>query len=186
DLLHFSDQRVGVLLLFFQARNFVAGLVALSLELFRRCDQLAPLSVQSAERVEIQRGAAFFCHFGEYVEMLPKIAQVMHRLGRIAEEKLWRRQQKQKCCPWPSAFFQRSFDRRVGFVNGQEDRARIVHAQGAKVGQMKLLAGQRQMNFANIVEVVENSFAHRIERVLERLTIVLGKSLEQHLSYTVP
>src|SRR5229473_189180 len=42
------------------------------------------------------------------------------------------------------------------------------------------------MNFADVLEIIEDSIAHRVKRVLERLTMVLGKGLEQHLSHTVP
>src|SRR6266436_510892 len=36
------------------------------------------------------------------------------------------------------------------------------------------------MNFADVLEIIEDSIAHRVEPVLERLAMVLGKGLEQH------
>ena len=54
DLLHFRDQRVGVLPFLFQASDFFAGLVALGLELLGRGDHLAALPVERAERLQIE------------------------------------------------------------------------------------------------------------------------------------
>ena len=51
NLFHFRDQPVRVLFLLFQARNFVAGLVALSFQLLGSGDELAAFLVEGAESV---------------------------------------------------------------------------------------------------------------------------------------
>ena len=84
NLLHLRDYCVGGLLFFFQRGDFVAGFVALRLELLGRGDQFAPLFVERAKCVQIERGAALFRHFGEHIQVLPEVIEVMHGQKRIA------------------------------------------------------------------------------------------------------
>lgn len=93
DLFHFSDQRIGVQLIFFQAGNFVAGLVALRLALFVGGDEFAALLVDRAEGVEIERDVAPLRHVREDVQMVPKVAEVMH-VGGLPAPFSWLRQTK--------------------------------------------------------------------------------------------
>src|SRR5437879_5799600 len=51
---------------------------------------------------------------------------------------------------------------------------------------MEMFAGERQVNFADVLEIDEDSFAHRVKSVLERLTVVLRESFEQCLPHGVP
>ena len=83
DLLHFTDQRVGALFFFFPPRDFVAGFVACSFAPFVRGDQFAPLPVQGAKGVQIEGRTARFRHFGEDVEVITEVIQVMHGHKRI-------------------------------------------------------------------------------------------------------
>ena len=84
DLLHFRDQRVGVLLFFLEACNLVAGFVALRLALLVGGDQLATLLVERAKSIQIERGmSALLRHFGEDVEVVSEIVEVMHGGRRI-------------------------------------------------------------------------------------------------------
>jgi hypothetical protein len=40
-----------------------------------------------------------------------------------------------------SAFLEPGFDDGVGFVGGYKDRARVIHAERAEIGEMELPAG---------------------------------------------
>ena len=84
ELLHLRDNRICVLFLFFQSRNFIAIFVPLRLALLVRRNKFPPRFVQYTECVQIQRRPAALRHLGENVQILPKIAQVMHGPKRIA------------------------------------------------------------------------------------------------------
>ena len=83
-LLHLREDRIRVLLLFFQSRNFIASFIPLRLALLVGSDIDAPLFVQRAKSVEIQRRPAALRHLGENVQIVPEVAQVMHGPKRIA------------------------------------------------------------------------------------------------------
>ncbi len=83
NLLHFSDERVGVFLFLLEARDFVASLVALCFQLLGRSDEFAALLVELTKSVQVERGIALLRHFGEHIEVIPKIVQVMHGGRRI-------------------------------------------------------------------------------------------------------
>src|SRR5437660_6035779 len=83
NLLHFSDDGVGVFLLLLEAGDFFAGLVAPRFELLRRSDEFAALLVELTKSVQVQSGAALLRHFGEDFEVVSEIVQVMHGVGRI-------------------------------------------------------------------------------------------------------
>jgi len=84
------------------------------------------------------------------------------------------------------ALFQSCLDRGVGFASGQEDCAWIVHAQWGQIGQIELLAGQRKVNLANVLEIGKNGVTHRVECVLKRMAFVLSEGLQQHFSDCMP
>src|SRR5258707_1115927 len=110
--------------------------------------------------------------------MLTEVAQIMHRLGRIAEGKLWSRHQKRRIAFWQSALFQRGFDRRVWFVRGQEDHARIIHA---KQGGALLVPGAREggsVGLAAVRKAGPNALA-RFDEHASDLGIVGKKMLNQ-------
>ena len=73
DLLHLRNDGAGRLFLFFEPRNFVASFVALRFALLVFCDELATLSIESAERIEIKSGAPFGSHIRKKIEVLTKI-----------------------------------------------------------------------------------------------------------------
>src|ERR1700688_474010 len=73
DLSHLRNDGIGRPLFFFEARDFVAGFVALRFALLILCDEFATLFVQSAESVEIEGGAAFGSHVRKNVEVLTKV-----------------------------------------------------------------------------------------------------------------
>src|SRR5713226_9265587 len=81
--LHFGDQRVGVLLFFLEAGDFFTGFVPLRFEQSGRGDELAAFLVELAKSVQVERGTAVLRHFGENIQMVPKVIQVMHGLRRI-------------------------------------------------------------------------------------------------------
>jgi len=66
-----------------EAGDRIAGFVALGFELLGSSDEFASFLVQPAKRIQVERGAALLRHFGKDIEMIPKIIQVMHGLGRI-------------------------------------------------------------------------------------------------------
>src|SRR5439155_9401470 len=83
NLLHFSDDGVGVFLLLLEASDFIAGLVALCFELLRCSDEFAALLVEFAKGIKVERAAALLRHIGEDVQVISEIVQVMHGVGRI-------------------------------------------------------------------------------------------------------
>ena len=77
-LFHLRNQGIRVLLFFFQARNFIARFVPLRFALFIRGDLFPAIFVKLTESVQIERDIAALRHFGENIEVLAKITQVMH------------------------------------------------------------------------------------------------------------
>ena len=84
DLLHLRDPRIGILFLFFEPRNFLAGFVALRLQRLGLRDERSPLLIKRPEPIQIQCRSPSLGHAREHIQMISKIIQVMHRLGRIA------------------------------------------------------------------------------------------------------
>lgn len=84
NLLHLREQRVRILLLLLQPRDFLASFISLSLELLGCGDQFASLFVECAKRVQIERCAAFCGHLGKQIQMFPEVAEIMHGQERIA------------------------------------------------------------------------------------------------------
>ena len=71
-LLHFRENRIRALLGFFQARDFIAGLVALRFAMLIFGDQLAPLFIQRAKSLKVKRNIATFRHLREDVQISRK------------------------------------------------------------------------------------------------------------------
>ena len=84
NLLHFGNEGISVFLLFLQAGDFLAGFIALRLELLGCGDEFAALFVELAKGVQVKRGATPFRHFGKDIKMISEIVQVMHGVGRIS------------------------------------------------------------------------------------------------------
>src|SRR5437868_10389259 len=51
---------------------------------------------------------------------------------------------------------------------------------------MKLSAGRQKMDFADVFEIGEDAFAHGIERVLQRMTLMFGEDLNERLVHRMP
>src|SRR5438046_7735736 len=85
NLLHFGNEGISVFLLFLQAGDFLAGFIALRLELLGCGDEFAALFVELAKGVQVKRGATPFRHFGKDIKMISEIVQVMHGVGRSEE-----------------------------------------------------------------------------------------------------
>jgi hypothetical protein len=83
--LHFAEDRVGVLLFFLEARNFVARFVASGFQLFSLRDEFAAFAVEGAERVEVERNVAVPGHPGKEFEVIAEVAEIVHRIYRIAD-----------------------------------------------------------------------------------------------------
>src|SRR5216683_1381035 len=75
--LHLSDERIRIQVFFLEPPNLVAGFVPLRSERLRLCNQLSAFLIQRPEFVQVERGAALFPHFGEDIQMVSKVVQVM-------------------------------------------------------------------------------------------------------------
>ena len=82
---HPRKNRARVLAGLLQRHDFVAGPVALRFQPLGLRDQLPPLRVDGAKLVEIDRDAPVARHLFDYVQMIPYISQIKHRLSRIPE-----------------------------------------------------------------------------------------------------
>ena len=78
------------------------------------------------------------------------------------------------------------FNQPVRLIGRQKYFRGIVHSKRREIHEIEVLVRKRKVNFANPVEVVENRFSHRVERVLERVAIVLRKRLQHRLAHAVP
>src|SRR5713101_6782956 len=81
--LHLSDERICIQIFFLEPSNLFAGLVPSRSERLRLRYELAAFLVERAKCVQVERGTAVLRHFGENIQMVPKVIQVMHGLRRI-------------------------------------------------------------------------------------------------------
>ncbi len=66
----------GVLAGFLQPGDLIAGLVALGLEALVLRDELAPLRIERAKRLEVELCTAVARHFLDHIEMVPHISKI--------------------------------------------------------------------------------------------------------------
>ena len=76
NFLHARENRAGILAGLFQARDFLAGFVALRFESFVLGDELAAFGIERFEWLQIEFSAAIARHFFDGVEMFPHISEI--------------------------------------------------------------------------------------------------------------
>ena len=78
SLLHFRDEVIGALFILLEPGNFLAGFIALRFAPLIEGNEFAALLIQRTEAVQLESDVALLRHFGEDVQMLAKVAEVMH------------------------------------------------------------------------------------------------------------
>src|ERR1700746_3885382 len=101
---------------------------------------------------------------------------------RRAERTGWAQENKSR----RSTLAQGRFNQAVRLISGEENFAGIIHSKGSKIHGSEMLIGKREINFADAIEVVKDCLAHRVERVLKRVAVMVGKRFKHCLTYAVP
>ena len=66
-------------------------------------------------------------------------------------------------------------------VSGQKYFVGVIEMKWREVQEIVVLVWKRKMNFPDTREFLEHGFAHRIERVLQRFAVVIGKCFQESL-----
>ena len=91
NFFHVRQQCSGVFARLFHSPNFVAGLVALRLQLFGGENELAAFGINLAEWRQVQRRATVARHLLDGIQVVPYVSKIKHRFSRIHERRVGRK-----------------------------------------------------------------------------------------------